>query len=148
MTSGRSECEKDGKIAAAVFGVRVPDLVIGGFFVPFSKLKQRLPMTETECAKAETDSVDLIGVVVTTAHRGVFFGFADPQDVEAKAKIRLKRAKNCIYWNRSIGGFLGLAAVGPDSECRIGKEAPEIVLHDITSVSLCTEEAVASWAKA
>lgn len=86
-----------------------------------------------------------VPVLVTTAHRGVFFGFADPAEVENKAKIRLTRIRNCISWSASVGGFLGLAAVGPNSDCRIGKEAPEAVLHDITSCTLCAAEAAKQW---
>lgn len=89
-----------------------------------------------------------VGVLVTTQHRGVFFGFADPLEIENKAKIKLTRIRNCISWSADIGGFLGLAKTGPNASCRIGAEAPEAVLHDITSCTLCTEEAVAAWTSA
>ena len=83
-------------------------------------------------------------VVVTTAHRGVFFGYAADIDGEV---IRLRGARNCIYWSASVRGFMGLAATGPDNKCRIGP-AVDISLRDITSVAECTPEAVAAWESA
>jgi hypothetical protein len=94
---------------------------------------------------AKSAVVDRVPVLVTTQHRGVFFGFADHSELENKAKIRLTRVRNCISWHSSVGGFLGLAAVGPSSNCKIGAEASETVLHDITSVTLCSEKATAAW---
>jgi hypothetical protein len=88
---------------------------------------------------------DRIGVLVTTLHKGVFFGFIFPEHIENKAVLRMQRARNCIYWAASVGGFLGLASRGPDRDCRVGKEAPEIILHDITSVAICTQEAIDAW---
>jgi len=87
-----------------------------------------------------------VPVLVTTLHRGVFFGFAPSKEAtKSKASIRLFRVRNCIRWSGVIGGFLGLAKSGPNSDCKIGSEAPEVLLHDITSVTYCTDEAVASW---
>ncbi len=83
-------------------------------------------------------------VLVTTAHRGVFFGYA----TETRGTtIELKRARNCIYWTASIRGFMGLAAFGPDKSCRIGPAA-DIELRDITSVAEVTPEAVTKWESA
>lgn len=86
-----------------------------------------------------------IPVLVTTAHRGVFFGFADPDETESKEEIRLHKCRNCLSWDSSIGGFLGLASVGPSDKCRIGSQATSVLLHDITSVAECTVEASAAW---
>src|SRR6266700_5421167 len=69
-------------------------------------------------------------VLVTTAHRGVFFGYA------AKASgptIKLKRARLCIYWSSDLHGFMGLASHGPNSNCKIGPAA-DIELFNITSI--------------
>lgn len=44
-------------------------------------------------------------VIVTTAHRGVFFGFADDTDGE---QIALKQARLCLYWSADVKGFMGL----------------------------------------
>ena len=56
-------------------------------------------------------------VIVTTEHRGVFFGYATDTDGET---ISLKRSRLCIYWSADVKGFMGLAAAGPSSPCRIG----------------------------
>lgn len=82
-------------------------------------------------------------VLVTTEHRGVFFGYTDKTDGDV---IHLKRARNCIRW-RGIKGFLALAESGPTTECRVGPQA-DIELRKITCVALCTQKAVEAWEKA
>ena len=82
-------------------------------------------------------------VVVTTAHRGVFFGYATKTSGDV---ISLKRARNCIYW-RGIKGFLALAESGPSKECRVGP-AVDIELRAITCVAKCTPTAMEAWEKA
>ena len=86
-----------------------------------------------------------IPVLVTTAHRGVFFGYAEPDKISSKESITLQRVRCCIYWAADVGGFLGLASKGPSVGCKIGTEATEVLLHDITSVTRCTEQAAAAW---
>ena len=83
-------------------------------------------------------------VLVTTAHRGVFFGYATKTD---GATIKLRGARNCIYWPAEQKGFLGLASVGPVSGSRIGPAA-DIELRDITCVAECTDAATSAWEKA
>lgn len=80
-------------------------------------------------------------VLVTTAHRGVFFGYATETD---GATIKLRAARNCIYWPPANKGFLGLASQGPVSGSRVGPAA-DIELRDITCIAECTAEAVKAW---
>jgi uncharacterized protein DUF6948 len=80
-------------------------------------------------------------VLVTTVHRGVFFGYATETDGDV---IELKRARNCIYWSRGVKGFLGLAASGPDKDCRIGPAA-DIELRAITCIVEVSPKAVIAW---
>lgn len=80
-------------------------------------------------------------VVVTTEHRGVFFGYADDT---SGAVIHLKKARNCIYWSSAVKGFIGLAATGPDANSRVGPAA-DMELRAITAVLECTPEATAAW---
>jgi hypothetical protein len=80
-------------------------------------------------------------VLVTTEHRGVFFGYATDTSGEV---IALRAARNCIYWPASNKGFLGLASEGPHKGSRIGPAA-DIELRKITAVAACTPEAVAAW---
>jgi hypothetical protein len=83
-------------------------------------------------------------VIVTTAHRGVFFGYAKKTDGDV---IKLARARNCIYWSSDCKGFMGLASGGPTKSCRIGPPA-DIELRAITAVVEVTPEAVKAWESA
>jgi hypothetical protein len=80
-------------------------------------------------------------VVVTTEHRGVFFGYAADTDGDV---IKLRSARNCIYWSRGVRGFMGLAATGPDKASKVGP-AVDIEVRKITSVIECTPESIAAW---
>lgn len=83
-------------------------------------------------------------VLVTTAHRGVFFGYASETD---GAIIKLRAARNCLFWPSEQKGFIGLASTGPISGSRVGPAA-DIELRDITAVATCTPAAVEAWEKA
>lgn len=80
-------------------------------------------------------------VIVTTEYRGVFFGYAEDTSGDV---ISLKNMRNCIYWDSSIGGFMGLAKVGPDKKCRIGAVC-DGELRKVTAVLEVTLEAEAAW---
>lgn len=85
-----------------------------------------------------------IPVLVTTSHRGVFFGYA----TETNSKtINLRAARNCLYWPANIGGFVGLANAGPNNQTKIGPSA-DMTLHDVTAVLKCTPEAEKAWVDA
>ena len=80
-------------------------------------------------------------ILITTEHRGVFFGYAEDTDGDA---IKLRAARNCIYWPVENKGFMGLAAMGPVKGARIGPAA-DITLRKITSVIECTADAAKAW---
>src|ERR1700743_3666783 len=80
-------------------------------------------------------------VLVTTEHRGVFFGYTDDTSGDI---IKLRAARNCIYWPAEQKGFLGLADKGPLRGSRIGPAA-DLELRKMTVVAACTEEAVKAW---
>jgi hypothetical protein len=80
-------------------------------------------------------------VLVTTSHRGVFFGYARAID---GPMIDLRAGRNCLYWSADVKGFVGLATTGPSRTCKVGPAA-DIQLRDITSVALVTPEAVKAW---
>lgn len=80
--------------------------------------------------------------LVTTAHRGVFFGWAD--DIDG-ITITLHKARNCIYWSADCRGFLGLASMGPTAGCKIGAPADELQVRAVTSVALCSDAAAKAW---
>lgn len=80
-------------------------------------------------------------VLVTTVHRGVFFGYATDTTGET---IFLRRCRNAVYWVGGVKGFLGLASTGPLDGSRIGPAA-DVTLRSITSVAEVTAGAVARW---
>lgn len=83
-------------------------------------------------------------LIVTTAHRGVFFGYGTPSDAPT---IVLTEARMCVYWTADLHGVCGLATKGPGSGCKIGPAVRRITLRDVTSVMECEPEAEAAWAK-
>lgn len=83
-------------------------------------------------------------VIVTTASRGVFGGYATDTDGET---IRLRAARLCVYWSTDMRGFMGLASSGPSKDCRIGPPA-DITLRNITAVVEVTPEAIQKWESA
>ncbi len=82
-------------------------------------------------------------VLVTTAHKGVFFGYATETGGDT---IKLRAARCCVYWSADLHGFMGLASMGPNGNCKIGPAA-DIELRDITSVAEVTPSAVEKWEK-
>jgi hypothetical protein len=82
-------------------------------------------------------------VLVTTAHKGVFFGYSADT---AGTTIKLRSGRMCIYWSADLHGFMGLASIGPGRDCKIGPSA-DIEVRDITAVVEVTPEAAAKWEK-
>jgi len=80
-------------------------------------------------------------VLVTTAHRGVFFGYAISTGGET---IKLRAGRNCLYWPREQKGFIGLAALGPLDGARVGPAA-DIELRNVTAVIEVSAAAVQRW---
>jgi hypothetical protein len=90
-------------------------------------------------------------VIITTNHRGVFFGYVDQavlDEDKPRAHIKVSGARMCLYWAQSVGGVLGLASNGPNSDCRISARAPAVVLRDITAVMECSPQAADRWESA
>ena len=81
-------------------------------------------------------------LVITTAHRGVFFGYGKPT---TNKTIRLENARMCVYWSADCKGIVGLAASGPTKSCKIGPAAPAITIQDVTAVFEVTKESEAAW---
>lgn len=86
-------------------------------------------------------------VIVTTAHKGVFFGYGTPSD---NPTIRIERCRMVIYWSADVRSVVGLAANGPTAGCKIGPSAPAITLRDVTAIIEVGPEAAkkfeaASW---
>lgn len=97
--------------------------------------------------KTQSDMVPpdyCIPVVITTAHRGVFFGYIAPSD-ECNKTLVVWRCRNCLSWASDSKGFLGLGAVGPIGEARIGPAVRRIILHDVTAIFDVEPAAVLVW---
>jgi len=84
-----------------------------------------------------------IPVVVTTAHRGVFVGYATA--ITGAPTITLTHARMIVYYSPATRGLLGLAARGPQPGSRVTSAAAEIALRDVTSVSRATAAAAEAW---
>ncbi len=84
-----------------------------------------------------------IPVLVTTKHRGVFFGYAAEADLTA-TDIWLHACRNAIRW-ATTKGFLELASDGPNMNSKVGAEAEKVFVRDVTCVSVCTDKAAAAW---
>lgn len=84
-------------------------------------------------------------VLVTTTHKGVFFGYYPRGKPLDATVVTIKKAKMAVSWSTDMKGVLGLAATGPSKSCRIGPEVPSITLQDVTTIVECTDEAVTKW---
>jgi hypothetical protein len=83
-------------------------------------------------------------VIITTQHRGVFFGYlSDDQDLQARS-LPLSRARMAIYWGTERG-VMQLAESGPTQQSKIGSVANIPMLHDVTAVFEVTKEAEEKW---
>jgi hypothetical protein len=117
----------------------------------YGELKQIAAMFAGQIAPVEQPAQptqEERAVLVTTEHRGVFFGYAT--DVRGET-IKLRAARNVVYWSADCKGFLGLAATGPSKDCKVGPAA-DIELRAITCVAEVTPVAVtafeaAPWSK-
>lgn len=88
------------------------------------------------------DKVAGTPLVVTTEHRGVFFGYGQVTDGDT---IRIERARMVVYWSADVGGVVGLAAKGPSKSCRVGPAAPAITLRGVTAIMEVSAEAAKAW---
>ena len=91
--------------------------------------------------KAATERMPYL---VTTEHKGVFFGYGTKADRQATT-IDLEDCRMCTYWSPDMRGVFGLATRGPDSRCKIGPAVSVHTLHDVTSIASVTEDAVKRW---
>ena len=73
-------------------------------------------------------------VLVTTQHRGVFFGKL-VEERDGGKTIELENARCAIRFGTTTG-FLELSQTGPTSRSKIGAVAPRIRLHEVTSISV------------
>ena len=83
-------------------------------------------------------------ILVTTKHRGVFFGQV-PDDADlTETTLRLENARCAIRW-ATTRGIAQLAETGPTTSSKIGAPATIEALHDVTAVWHVTDEAAEAW---
>lgn len=86
-------------------------------------------------------------ILVTTRHRGVFYGeVPEDQDMSATT-MALKNSRCAIRWN-TTRGVAELAEDGPNKDSKIGATADLEALHDITAVWAVTDKAREAWTAA
>lgn len=86
-------------------------------------------------------------VILTTEHRGVFFGYAEDDADLSKTTQGLKNARMAIRW-QPTKGIAELAKDGPNNNSIIGDTADWPVIHKVTGVMLVTPEAEKKWISA
>lgn len=80
-------------------------------------------------------------VIVTTEHRGVFFGYAEDT---SGTEIKLDRARMAIAFG-TTRGILELAETGPTGRSKISARAPSIDVRKVTAVIEVSPAAVEKW---
>ena len=83
-------------------------------------------------------------VIVTTEHRGVFFGYAGDT---SGTEIKLDNARMAIAFG-TTRGILELAETGPTGRSKISARAPSIDVRKVTAVIEVAPSAVEAWEKA
>lgn len=95
--------------------------------------------------KPVAKTVKKTGLVITTSHKGVFFGYG--VDAPGAKEIKLTDVRMCIYWPTSNKGVLGLAVSGPQSGSKVTQAVPAMTVKDVTAVMSCTDDAIKAWEK-
>jgi len=95
--------------------------------------------------KGESMTIKKQALLVTTEHRGVFFGYGIKNN---KSEIELEKVRMCVYWSSDMRGVMGLAVTGPSSTCRISQAVKKVLLRDVTAIMEVAPEAVKAWEKA
>ena len=72
-------------------------------------------------------------ILVTTSHRGVFFGYVSDSTDLKQTMLSLMGARMAIRWG-TTGGVAELAATGPTAKSKLGSKCDIEALHGITGV--------------
>ena len=92
-------------------------------------------------AKTKTLNAGEKMVVVVTQGNAIFCGWTADADSEV---IKLRAARQAVYYSADTHGLLGLAANGPGKDSRIGPAA-DITVRNVTHVIECSAEATKRW---
>jgi hypothetical protein len=94
----------------------------------------------------ETPAMPLTRVIVTTSHRGVFVGHAEPAALQTPTpdSVVLHDALMVIRFG-TTHGLLQLAATGPTPSTKLSLKSPLLTVSKVTMVATMTPEAETAW---
>ena len=91
------------------------------------------------------DQQPLRNILVTTAHRGVWFAqVPQDKDLTTESLTDLQNCRMAIYWG-TTKGLQQLCDTGPTESSKISAPADILVLHKITGVFAVTDKAAEAW---
>lgn len=91
--------------------------------------------------------MNLKSVLITTEHRGVFFGQVDEDaDLSGPVIKDIKNAIMAIRWGTE-NGVMQLANTGPTKSSKLSEPADIESLQAVTAVFIVKPEAEAQWLK-
>lgn len=118
--------------------------MVGGLILVPNNKEREMPAKKIATPKTKNPGR---AVVVTTEHKGVFFGLVMDES-KAPNQITLANVRNCVYWPESVRGFLGLAVSGPTKGSKVGPAAQVSTLYKLTGVFDCSPAAIQAWNEA
>lgn len=80
-------------------------------------------------------------------------GYCDPKKLiyargeDADPSIEAENIRMCVKWSTKMCGVLGLAAIGPDKDCRISHAVPWMRIESVTAIVEITPKAEKAWKK-
>lgn len=83
-------------------------------------------------------------VVVITAHREIYFGYANTRCPKGP-KINLAHARMAVYYATDVRGVVGLAVNGPSPQSRITAAVDQIVINSAITILTATDRAAQAW---
>lgn len=91
--------------------------------------------------------MQLKNILVTTAHRGVWFAQVEENaDLTTETLTNLKNCRMAIYWGTNKG-LHQLCESGPTGSSKISSPADIQVLHKVTAVFSVTDKAAEAWTR-
>lgn len=86
---------------------------------------------------------DKVAVLITTSHRGVYFGYIDESDIDTRPTLRVSNMRHVYYWAKGLAGIYELPTKGPPNGSRLtATPVPEISIDAVANVAPCTPEAI------
>lgn len=93
----------------------------------------------------KTTNGEEMAVVVVTQGNTIYCGWTADPDAEV---MKLRAARQAVYYSADTHGLLGLAVTGPGKQSRIGPAANIPALRNISQVIECSPAAIKRWEEA